>query len=200
MSEHSVSQVYNRPGATRRNLTIFSLLLICAGLLSTIIYLDQSLRADYGRLSLLDSADASSIHINHADKVLKLARTADGWRLQHSGDTEQSGNTGLLVDSGRVAPLLSLLQLPESGRYSVNDVDPESLGLTDQASTITINDLTFILGNAASGKRRYVRNDDTVFLAPDIAYPMISAGTQAFGSGQMTNSSQNIVSSESSGE
>jgi len=179
MSSNGTRQTPGRKSlsvSTERNLIILSLILVCVALMATIVILDVRLRAERSALLLLDKNLAHNIEITHAKYTLQLNRQDEQWTLtQPDGDQEPTN-----IDSSRVAPLLSLLQLPNSGRYNIDEVDRQLLGLEQPSAHLKINDISILLGKPASENRRYVQVNDTVYLAPDFAYPLIASGPPGF--------------------
>ena len=119
-----------------------------------------------------------------------LTREGESWSIQvaespaSKSSTEQSHTTteaAVQADKNRVAPLLALLQLPDRQAYAITEVDLRELGLEPPQAVVTLDQLNFSFGHlSVDGSARYVRVNDTVHLYQEFAFPLISAGANAF--------------------
>jgi len=123
-----------------------------------------------------------------------LTRDGEKWTIQVKQPSEESPLTQELkvtaiaettltlpADKNRVAPLLALLQLPDRKSYAVTEVDLEELGLQPPQAVVTLDQLNFSFGNlSVDGSARYVQVNENIHLYQEFAFPLISAGANAF--------------------
>jgi len=125
-----------------------------------------------------------------------LTRDGETWSIQVKQRSEEASLTKglntttsientltitIAADKNRVAPLLALLQLPDRKSYAVTEVDLEELGLQPPQAVVTLDQLNFSFGNlSVDGSARYVQVNDSIHLYQEFAFPLISAGANAF--------------------
>ena len=132
---------------------------------------------------------SSSSSVNVPDWV--LIRDGESWSIRVIESTtakpqaEQSNasnhTAAVQADKNRVAPLLALLQVPDRQAYAISEVDLKELGLQPPQAVVTLDQLNFSFGHlSVDGSARYVLVNDQVHLYQEFAFPLISAGANAF--------------------
>ncbi len=178
--------------STNRNLLILSLLL--AGMLSAIFVIKSLDRQATSSAQLMSPADATRIEINSAYGKVVLALDETVGNEWHMTEPQQGA-----ANADRVAPLLSLLRVPDRTSYTSTDLDLDELGLSNPVASVTINTLHFEFGHlTVTSDARYVRNGDRVYLYNEMVYPLISAGANALLSTQTSDASATNTSRSAS--
>jgi len=73
------------------------------------------------------------------------------------------------------------LQLPDRKAYTIAEVNLQELGLQPPQAVVTLDQLHFRFGHlSVDGSARYVQVNDQVYLYQEFAFPLISAGANAF--------------------
>lgn len=112
-----------------------------------------------------------------------LQRDNETWYLKPNQPANDSisGEDFLVANQQRITPLLELLKLPRRQNYALAEINQQELGLDPPRASVKINSLLFHFGDTtADGNARYVLIDDVVHLYPELVYPMIRAGEEAF--------------------
>lgn len=158
---------------SRKNRWILLLILVLAGLVGLSWYLRQADLSVAAARVLLPAEQARTIDILTDEQLISLAKSESSWHLIHPIDA--------IANQDRVYALLSLLVLPDSHRYTKDEVDLNELGLTAPVASIRINDIEFSLGATGTRKNtRYVRVNNEIYLLDDLIYPLVKLGTEGF--------------------
>jgi len=93
----------------------------------------------------------------------------------------------------RIGSILKLLNAPIHTQYPLSEVDIDSIGLADAATTVELDDTMIYFGivNPATNLR-YIRLNQTVFTIEDVYYPLISANFSALVSLNLLAANDNI--------
>lgn len=126
------------------------------------------------RLSTLQASEVSRLTFSvRGGQTVAMAKTDGDWHITQPWNRR--------ADASRVQILLSLLTLPASTIYSPDDLSLSEAGLAEPAATLTIDDTTFLLGNAdTTQRRRYVQSGEQIALLSDLAYPVMQQQPEYF--------------------
>lgn len=172
--------------------TLFPLALVLLVLSALIGYLFWKDQAAATRWVLMPEASVDTIDIvtkglaearGEDSNRMRLTSKNDSWLLTRTITTTDGTTETLNVpaNSDRVAPLLSLLHLPQRTSYAVDEVELPALGLMPPRATVTINELEFLFGDmTADNTARYVQVAGRVHLYSEMVYPLINAGAGVF--------------------
>ncbi len=157
--------------STKRNRLILILLATLVALGAVIYSIQQNKQQPTAQLTTSDTIDSIAITRDGFPDI-KLVKRQDQWQMLKP--------YAIPANSQRIEPLLSLLTLPDAG-YAQTDVDMNATGLNNSATSITLNNATFTLGNPdITGERRYVLFNDKVSFVPEWVWSLINGGVTAF--------------------
>lgn len=112
-------------------------------------------------LTALDPAAISRIEVRcNTCRTRRFERDASGWRMLEP--------YALPANPDAVARLLAIARAPVRARLSLRDYDLAKLGLDPAQITLTLDDLTIVIGDGDPIEHdRYVRISDELLRVPD---------------------------------
>ena len=137
--------------------------------LSSIIYFSEEKNTELEKLSTTDKADIHSITIQHKGRTTQINKQNDGhWQITQP--------VSIAANDFRINSVLKLINAPVHNKYSVNDIELNSIGLEKPDTTIQLNDeiIAFGITNPATNLR-YVKKGDQVYTIEDVYYPLLSS-------------------------
>jgi hypothetical protein len=149
------------------------LIVLIAGLAYAGFYFDAKDAAETKpTISELSPDDVHSIDIQYGDLRLGLKRGTEGWDLESPINwPAHDTNVGRLV---------SILNFETNALADAADVDLAQLGLQPPHASIRFNDTLLQFGTTNNiGDRRYVMQDTTLFLIPDVHLAFVAGGLSA---------------------
>lgn len=148
-------------------------LLISVIALATFIYTRDEESTRLERLTAIDSDSISHITIRHNAQITQLDKQPDGeWQITQP--------ITIAANRFRINSLLKLLNAPVHGKYTLAQIEPASIGLKDEATSIQFGNntashtISFGIVNPATDLR-YIQLDNTIYTIEDVYYPLLSS-------------------------
>lgn len=120
-------------------------------------------------ITRLNPAEIKTISIKTADETLQLRRSEGNWQIE-SPIYWPASNIN-------VERLLTITRAETDSRLGADQIDLASIGLQFPRAMLQLDDTSILFGTTNNiGERRYLMIDSTVFLLPDLYFPLISHG------------------------
>ena len=137
--------------------------------LATTIYFSEETDTQLPLLTVADPGSITSIEIRHNDNHTSISRqTDDRWQITQP--------ISIPANNFRISSILKLLNAPVHTRYALDEIDLDSIGLKNPATTVQLDayNIAFGITNPATN-RRFVRLDDAVYTIEDVYYPLLTS-------------------------
>jgi len=147
------------------NLILFIIVLS----LGSAIYLSEEKSNRLNLLTAIDPASINTITIRHNDNHTDIVKRDDKtWGIKKPINID--------ANNFRINSLLELLNTPVRKKYSVTEINLNSIGLEKTSTTIRFDDTVIAFGdiNPATGLR-YIKLDSFIYTIEDIVYPLLSS-------------------------
>jgi len=120
-------------------------------------------------ISTLKPQDIKQVRIQTADETIQLSKTEGSWLIE-SPVLWQANNIA-------VERIIGIVNAETDSRLPSDEIDLSTLGLQIPTAVLTLNQSQFLFGATNNiGERRYLQNNDTVFLLEDRYLPLLAQG------------------------
>jgi hypothetical protein len=145
------------------------LLLVILLSLATAIYFSEETTTQLPLLTAADPNSITSINIRHNDNSSSIIKQPDDlWQITKP--------INITANNFRISSILKLLNAPVHNRYAVNEIDLDSIGLKNPATTVQLDSYNIAFGNTNPATNlRFVKLDDAVYTIEDVYYPLLSS-------------------------
>lgn len=163
------------------------LLLVVVISLATLIYFTEEKSTEFEKLSLINTSGVTTIVIQHNKNITEIHRQKnDQWSIAQPINID--------ANNFRIGTLLELLNAPIHSKYSVTEINLNSIGLAQANTSIKFDDMLveFGINNPATGLR-YIRLDNFIYTIEDVFYPLLSSDFSTLVSLQLLPTNSNIT-------
>jgi Domain of unknown function (DUF4340) len=141
--------------------------------LAFFIYFSEEESFDLERLSNADINSISKIVIKHNTNTTTIVKQqSDKWQITQP--------VSIAANNFRISSILKLINAPVHNKYTLIEIDADTLGLDEPATTIQFDNgsntygISFGITNPATNLR-YIQLNNSVYTIEDIYYPLLSS-------------------------
>ena len=150
---------------TLLNLVLFIFVIF----LASVIYLSEEENSALRKLTDIDLNDITSINIRHnKNNSIIVKQKNNQWQITQP--------IKIAANDFRIQSILKLLNAPVHNKYSLVEIDTNTIDLKQPQTSIQFNNITieFGISNPVTNLR-YVKLNDHVYTIEDVYYPLLSS-------------------------